>query len=149
MDTGNFRLMVQDIVKLDSFDGTNYTRWAEKVKFLLLFMNVFHVMDENLAPIPDNLVAVPGTTVDPNVIADLEKQRELRKEQEHLACGHIKNVLSDRLYDLYSPITCPRELWKALENKYKAHEEGTNKYLLSRYLCFQMVDEKPILEQLH
>ena len=141
--------MVQDIVKLDSFDGISYIRWAEKVKFLLLFMNVFHVMYENLAFIPDNPVPMPGMTVDPNVIADLEKQRQLRKEQEHLACGHIKNVLSDRLYDLYSPITCACELWKALENKYKAHEEGTNKYLVSRYLRFQMVDEKPILEQVH
>ncbi|KAJ9561022.1 hypothetical protein OSB04_006182 [Centaurea solstitialis] len=149
IDTGNFRLMVQDIVKLDSFDGTNYTRWAEKVKFLLLLMNVFHVMDENLEPIPENPKPEAGKTIDPKVIADLEKQRLLRKEQETLACGHIKNVLYDRLYDLYAPITCPCELWKALENKYKAQEEGTNKYLVSRYLRFQMVDDKPILEQVH
>ncbi|KAJ9538891.1 hypothetical protein OSB04_031624 [Centaurea solstitialis] len=65
MDTGNFRLMLQDIVKLDSFDSTNYTRWAEKVKFLLLVMNVFHVMDENLEPIPDNPVPKAGKTIDP------------------------------------------------------------------------------------
>ncbi|KAJ9552898.1 hypothetical protein OSB04_016943 [Centaurea solstitialis] len=26
MDTGNFRLMTQDLVKLDNFDGSNYTR---------------------------------------------------------------------------------------------------------------------------
>ncbi|KAJ9557201.1 hypothetical protein OSB04_011815 [Centaurea solstitialis] len=31
MDTGNFRLMTQDLVKLDSFDGSNYTRWVTKV----------------------------------------------------------------------------------------------------------------------
>ena len=57
--------------------------------------------------------------------------------------------MSDRLYDLYAPITCPRELWKALEHKYKAQEEGTNKYLVSKYLRFQMVDDKPIIEQVH
>ncbi|KAJ9561508.1 hypothetical protein OSB04_006668 [Centaurea solstitialis] len=77
-------------------------------------MNVFHVMDEILEPIPDNPVPEAGKTIDPKEIADLEKKMLLQKEQEHLACGHIKNVLFDHLYDLYSPITYPRELWKAL-----------------------------------
>ena len=70
MDSGNFRMMTRDLVKLDGFDGANYTRWADKVKFLLLFMNVAHVMDENLAPIP---VPEVGQPVDEKAIADLEK----------------------------------------------------------------------------
>ncbi|KAJ9557199.1 hypothetical protein OSB04_011813 [Centaurea solstitialis] len=149
MDTGNFRLMTQDLVKLDSFDGSNYTRWADNVKFMLMVLNLAHVMDVNLEPIPENPIPEAGKQPDQKVIADLEKKRLLRKEAENLACGHIKNALSDRLYDLYAPITCPRELWKALEHKYKAQEEGTNKYLVSKYLRFQMVDDKPILEQIH
>ena len=117
--------------------------------FLLRFLNLYHVLDENLPTIQANPVPEAGTLADHNGIADLDKQRLLPKEQESLACGHIKNALSDRLYDLYSPITCPRELWKAMESKYKAHEEGTNKYLASRYLHFQMVDDKLILKQAH
>ncbi|KAJ0437059.1 putative RNA-directed DNA polymerase [Helianthus annuus] len=80
---------------------------------------------------------------------DLARQRLIRKEAEDLCLGHIKNSLSDRLYDLYAPIKSARELWKALEDKYKAHEEGTNKYLIAKYLDFQMVDDKSILEQVH
>ncbi|KAJ9544770.1 hypothetical protein OSB04_024477 [Centaurea solstitialis] len=75
--------------------------------------------------------------------------RLLRKEAETLAYGHIKNALSSKLFDLYAPIKCPRKLWKALEHKYKALEEGTSKYLVSKYLRFQMVDDKPILEQVY
>ncbi|KAJ9547349.1 LOW QUALITY PROTEIN: hypothetical protein OSB04_019892 [Centaurea solstitialis] len=116
----NLRLMNQDIVKLDRFDGQNYTRWVEK-----------------------------GQQPDQRAISDLEKQRLLRKEAEVLCLRHIKNTLSDRLFDIYSPITDPRELWKALEQKYKTHEEGTNKYLVFKYLEFQMVDDKPIMEQVH
>ncbi|KAJ9545520.1 hypothetical protein OSB04_025227 [Centaurea solstitialis] len=149
MDTGNFCLMIQDLVKLDSFDGSNYTRWADKVKFMLMVLNLAYVMDVNLEPIPENPIPEAGKQPDQTIIADLEKKRLLQKEAENLACGHIKNALSDRLYDLYAPITCPRELWKALEHKYKAQEEGTNKYLVSKYLRFQMVDDKPILEQIH
>ncbi|KAI3734277.1 hypothetical protein L6452_13742 [Arctium lappa] len=149
MDTGNVRLMQQELVKLDSFDGSSYTRWAEKVKFMLMVLKLFFVLDPTLPPIPDNPVPEAGREPDFARIADLDKQRLLCKESETLACGYIKSALSDRLYDLYAPITCPRELWTTLEFKYKAQEEGTNKYLVSRYLRFQMVDDKPILEQIH
>ena len=79
MDTGNFRLMTRDLVKLDSFDGTNYTRWADKVKFMLLVLNLLDVLDENLKPIPNNPEPEDGNPVDPWIIADLEKKRVLRK----------------------------------------------------------------------
>ncbi|GJU49905.1 hypothetical protein Tco_1219460 [Tanacetum coccineum] len=36
-----------------------------------------------------------------------------------------------------------------LEFKFKQQEEGTNRYLFSKFFNFQMVDEKPILEQVH
>ncbi|KAJ9567237.1 hypothetical protein OSB04_003203 [Centaurea solstitialis] len=145
----NLRLMNQDIVKLDRFDGQNYTRWVEKVKFLLMFLKLYHILDPNLPPILENPIPAEGQQPDQRAISDLEKQRLLRKEAEALCLGHIKNTLSDRLFDLYSPISDPRELWKALEQKYKTHEEGTNKYLVFKYLEFQMVDDKPIMEQVH
>nr|KAJ0202736.1 hypothetical protein LSAT_V11C500229490 [Lactuca sativa] len=88
-------------------------------------------------------------TVDPTIISDLEKQRALHRESEKLCVGHIKNSLSDQLYDLYTSVKDLIELWSALELKYKAHEEGTNKYIVSKYLEFQMADDKPIMEQVH
>ncbi|XP_052625720.1 uncharacterized protein LOC128132793 [Lactuca sativa] len=107
------------------------------------------VLDPKLPPIPDNPIPKEGESVDPTVIAELKKKRILHRESEELCVGHIKNSLSDRLYDLYSPVKDPKELWNALELKYKAHEEGTNKYHVSKYLEFQMVDDKSIMEQVH
>nr|GEU78510.1 copia-like retrotransposon [Tanacetum cinerariifolium] len=59
MDAGasssNLRIMNQEFVKLDKFDGCNYTRWADKMKFLLIVLKVFYVLDPLLAlirPIP-------------------------------------------------------------------------------------------------
>nr|KAJ0204868.1 hypothetical protein LSAT_V11C500270110 [Lactuca sativa] len=72
---------------------------------------------DELAPIPDNPIPEEGKTVDPTVITKLEKQRTLHRESEELCVGHIKNSLSDWLYDLYSPVKDPRELWNALELK--------------------------------
>ncbi|GKC05442.1 copia-like retrotransposon [Tanacetum coccineum] len=153
MDAGasssNLRIMNQEFVKLDKFDGCNYTRWADKMKFLLIVLKIFYVLDPLLAPIPANPVAAEGKEVDPNEVLELEKQRTIRKEDKTLCCGHIKNSLSNRLYDVYAPITDPRKLWSALEFKYKQQEEGTNRYLISKFFDFRMVDEKPILEQVH
>ncbi|GKC86851.1 hypothetical protein Tco_1147500, partial [Tanacetum coccineum] len=96
MDAGasssNLRIMNQEFVKLDKFDGSNP-------------------------------VATEGQEVDPNELLELEKQRMIRKEDETLCCGHIKNSLSDRLYDVYAPIIDPRKLWSTLEFKYKQQEE--------------------------
>ncbi|XP_024974719.1 uncharacterized protein LOC112512810 [Cynara cardunculus var. scolymus] len=149
MDTGNYRILNQDMMKLDKFDGSSYTRWADKVKFMLMVLKLYYALDPSFPPIPEDPVPEPGQQPDLQRIADLQKLRMIRKEEETLVCGHIKNALSDRLYDLYSPIMCPRELWKSLEFKYKSQEDGTNKYLVSQYLRFQMVDDKPILEQVH
>ncbi|KAI3815113.1 hypothetical protein L1987_14769 [Smallanthus sonchifolius] len=149
LPNANLRFMNQEFVKLDRFDGQNFTRWADKVKFMLVVLKLYYVLDPNLVPIPENPIPKEGEEPDQKAISDLEKQRLIRKEAEDLCLGHIKNSLSDRLYDLYAPVTSARELWKALELKYKAHEEGTNKYLIAKYLDFQMVDDKLILEQVH
>nr|KAJ0188051.1 hypothetical protein LSAT_V11C900477710 [Lactuca sativa] len=142
--TASLHFMNQEFAKLDQFDGQNYTRWAEKVKFMLHVLKLSFVLDPKPAPIADNPIPKEGESVDPTVITELEKQRIMCRESEELCVGHIKNSLSDRLYDLYSPVKDPKELWNALELKYKAHEEGTNKYLE-----FQMVDDKSIIEQVH
>ncbi|GJZ46211.1 copia-like retrotransposon [Tanacetum coccineum] len=151
MDVGasssNLRIMNQEFVKLDKFDRCNYTRWADKMKFLLIVLKIFYVLDPLLAPSPVN--PAEGEEVDQNEVLELEKQRMIRRENETLCCGHIKNSLSDRLYDVYASITYPRKLWTALEFKFKQQEEGTNIYLISKFFNFQMVDEKPILEQVN
>ena len=93
----NLRFINQEYVKLDRFDGQNYSRWADKIKFLLVVLKLIYVLDPNLPRIPENpLPTEEGELPDPQVILDLEKQRSLRKEAEDLCLGHIKNSLSDR-----------------------------------------------------
>ncbi|GJV41970.1 copia-like retrotransposon [Tanacetum coccineum] len=119
------------------------------MKFLLIVLKIFYVLDPLLAPIPAKPISAEGEEVDQNEVLELETQRMIHREDETLCCGHIKNSLSDRLYDVYAPITDPQKLWTALEFMYKQQEEGTNRYLIYKFFNFQMVDEKPILEQAH
>ncbi|GKB49226.1 hypothetical protein Tco_0899979 [Tanacetum coccineum] len=89
MDTGassmmNFRMMNQECVKLDKFDGCTYTRWAEKIKFLLIVLKIYYVLDPELPPIPANSVPKPGKPMDEKKVSELKKQRMIHKENETL-----------------------------------------------------------------
>src|SRR3954469_10105623 len=79
----------------------------------------------------------------------LSERRKTRAKDAGLCRGHILNMVSDRIFDLYSTVTDPRELWEALDFMYKAEEQGTNKYLIDQYLEFKLVDNKSIMDQLH
>ncbi|KAI9156320.1 hypothetical protein LWI28_004333 [Acer negundo] len=134
------KLMNQDLVRLDRFDGSNFTRWQDKLKFLLTALKIFYVLDPNLA-------AILEAKDDGN--AALKEQRKKRQEDELICQGHILNALFDRLYDLYTDNHSVKEIWNALEYKYKAEEEGTKKFIISKYFDFKMIDEMPILSQVH
>ncbi|RZC47638.1 hypothetical protein C5167_040591 [Papaver somniferum] len=108
----SFKVLNQDFVRLDRFDGTNFTRWQDKMKFLLTTLKVFYILSATPLPAPTE--------------KDTEQQKEERKkrEEDELICrGHILNALSDRLYDLYTETQSAKVIWDALETKYNAEEE--------------------------
>uniref|UniRef100_A0A2N9HK96 CCHC-type domain-containing protein n=1 Tax=Fagus sylvatica TaxID=28930 RepID=A0A2N9HK96_FAGSY len=108
-----YKMMNQDFVKLDKFDGSNFIRWQDKMKFLLTALKIFYVLDPNLQPIPNPT---------PEDTEQLKEQRIKREEDELVCRGHILNTLSDRLYDLFTTMSSPKEIWKALETKYKTEK---------------------------
>ncbi|KAK3006443.1 hypothetical protein RJ639_017438 [Escallonia herrerae] len=142
--------MNQDLVKLDRFDGNNYARWKDKMMFLLTALRISYILDPELSPPPRELrTSAEGVHPDAEEFERVKKERKKREEDELLCRGHILNGLSDRLYDLFTKIKSARDIWSALDYKYKAEEEGTHKYLIAQYFDFVMVDYKPVLEQVH
>lgn len=103
-------------------------------------LKVHYVLGPDLAPSPE-----PSE----NDSEEVKKEHKKCKEEELQCRGHILNTLSDRLYDLYMDNPSAIEIWKALEFKLKAEEEGTKKFLISKYFDFKFIDCKPILPQVH
>ncbi|KAK3023996.1 hypothetical protein RJ639_044153, partial [Escallonia herrerae] len=129
-----------DFMKLDRFDGTNFTRWQDKMMFLLTALKVQYVLDPNLPPLPE--------ITDNN--SDETKAARKKREEDELVCrGHILNALLDRLYDLFTLSKCPKEIWKALENKYNNEKQGVDKFLTLKYFEFTMNDSESVLDQVH
>ncbi|GAV83419.1 UBN2_2 domain-containing protein [Cephalotus follicularis] len=119
------------------------------MKFVLTVLKIAYVLDPNLHQIPEDPQPIEGQQQDVVVLEQPKDQRKKRVEDEKLGRGHILDTLSDRLYDLCTNVKSPRELSEALEFKYKAKEEGTNKILISKYLDFKIADTKHILEKVH
>ena len=97
------------------------------MRFLLTTLKIFYILDPALAPLPK--LKEDDTT-------EVVVKRKKREEDELIYRGHILNALSDRLYDIYTNTHSVREIWEALENKYKTKEEGTKKFLISQYIDF-------------
>ena len=135
----SFQIMDQSVVKLDHFDGTNFNRWKDKTMFMLTARKVAYVLDPKLD--------LPEPKDDDS--EQLKADREKRIDDEVLCKGHILNTLSDRLYDLFTTVQSPKEIWNALEVKYNAGKGGADKFLLMNFFEFKMVDNLFVMDQVH
>ena len=102
-DVTTLKMLNHELVKLDCFDGTNFSWWKDKMKFLLTALKLFYVLDLNLMPFP--------TTSDEDS-DEIKTQRKKREEEKLICRGHILNTLSEQLYDLYTSMKSPKEIFK-------------------------------------
>ncbi|KAM6570923.1 hypothetical protein CsatA_015003 [Cannabis sativa] len=132
---------VIDINKPFRFEGNHFKRWKQKMLFFLTTKKVAYVL-----------------TTDKLVVSDTAKDDEKQKqtadltswvENDFLCKNYILNGLSDNLYDYYNSDKTAKEIWDALQKKYDTEEAGTKKYAVSRYLKFQMTDDKSVEAQSH
>ncbi|XP_075077523.1 uncharacterized protein LOC142164165 [Nicotiana tabacum] len=65
---------------------------------------------------------------------------EAWKHSDFLCKNYILSGLEDGLYNVYSVMKTSRELWNALEKKYKAEDAGLKKFVAAKSLDFKMID---------
>ena len=110
------------------------------MKFLLTALKLFYVLDLNLMPFPTR--SDEGTD-------EIKAQRKKREQDELICRGHILNTLSDLLYDLNTSMKSQKEIWNALEAKYKTEKIGMNKFIIQKYFDYKMLDNILVLDQVH
>ncbi|XP_057994935.1 uncharacterized protein LOC110659461 [Hevea brasiliensis] len=140
MESKAVSVMNQEFVKLDRFNRTNYVRWKDKMLFLLTTLKISYILHPSL------LAISPPTPEDSEQV---KADRDKREEDELLCISHILNNLSDRLYDLFTSVKSPMEIWKLLKFKYNSEKQGVDKFLIMKYFKFQMVDNISVMDQVH
>jgi hypothetical protein len=129
--------MTSDFVKLERFDGGHFNRWQKKMKFLLTTLKVVYVLNTTRPPEREN-----------------ERITETRERQkwdndDYICMGHILNGLSDSLFDIYQISGSAKELWEKLETRYMLEDATSKKFLVSQFNNYNMVDSRPVMEQLY
>ncbi|CAM8896521.1 unnamed protein product [Rhodiola kirilowii] len=69
------------------------------------------------------------------------------KDAEYLCQNYVLNSLNNVLYKVYCTKTSAKELWVSLDRKYRTENAGSKKYIVGRFLEFQMVDSKTVTSQ--
>ncbi|CAN1167733.1 hypothetical protein LINPERPRIM_LOCUS18818, partial [Linum perenne] len=122
--------------KPGKFGGADFKRWQQKMYFYLTTLGLQKFIKESV-PTPDEQVP--------------EKDRflaiEAWKHSDFLCKNYILNGLADTLYTVYAPLSTSRELWEALDTKYRAEDAGLKKFVAAKFLDYKMVDSKPVVEQ--
>ncbi|KAA0059670.1 putative Polyprotein [Cucumis melo var. makuwa] len=115
------------------FKGAHFKRWKQKMLFFLTLKKV----------------ATACTIEKPKVSEKDPTKEQLTSlatwtETDFICKNLILNGLTDELYDYYSTMATAKEVWDVLQNKYDIEETGSKKYVVSRYLRYQMTDDKSV-----
>ncbi|CAJ2634277.1 unnamed protein product [Trifolium pratense] len=155
------------------FEGNHFKRWQQKMFFFLTLKKCAYVLKQPIPVVPAEASAsASGTneqTVNTNGDAvsaekdkgkataeqlkekalQLEIDRQLWIDNDYVCKNYIINGLEDDLYDYYRTYNTASDVWEALSKKYDTEEAGVKKYAVSRYLKYQMVDERSVEVQSH
>ena len=122
--------------KLDKFNGTDFKRWQQKMLFYLTTMTLANIIRED----------VPKATIDPPT-RDMSLTIEAWTQSDFLYRNYILNRLENNLYDIYSSYKIAKEVWEMLEKKYKTEDVGAKKFMIGKFLKYNMVDTKTVIKQ--
>ncbi|KAL0405667.1 UNVERIFIED_CONTAM: hypothetical protein Slati_3880600 [Sesamum latifolium] len=63
--------------------------------------------------------------------------------------GHLLNHMTNTLFDLFVNHKSARAIWNTLESRYGGDDASRKKYIVGKWLQFQIVDGKPTMDQVH
>lgn len=128
--------------EINRFDGKNYQLWAPFMESFLDKLKIAYVLTD----------PCPSVDIRPEASAEEIAQAKAAEQKwyndDHLCRHNILTSLSDALYYQYSKKTkSARELWEELKLVYLYEEFGKKRSQVRNYIEFQIVDERPVLDQ--
>ncbi|OMO62208.1 hypothetical protein CCACVL1_22961 [Corchorus capsularis] len=122
--------------KPEKFSGANFNRWQQKMLFYLTTLNLARFLTESAPKMPEG-----------ELNAQAVSALEAWKHSDFLCRNYVLNGLSDTLYNVYCVHKTAKQLWDALDHKYKTEDAGAKKFIVGWFLDFLMVDSKSVAAQ--
>ncbi|KAL0298494.1 UNVERIFIED_CONTAM: hypothetical protein Sradi_6509200 [Sesamum radiatum] len=120
----------------DKFSGQFFKRWQQRMKIWLTMKGLLTVIQVT-RPEP--------TDTDPKTAEIVQWT-----ERDQIGRGAILSALSNTLVDVYcSDSYTAKSLWDELDRKYNTEEQGLEKYSVSKFMRYQMVEDRSVAEQTH
>ncbi|XP_049385864.1 uncharacterized protein LOC125849966, partial [Solanum stenotomum] len=111
------------------FSGVNFKRWQQKMFFYLTTLSLQRFINENVSVMSDETPPEERFLV-----------TEAWTHSDFLCKNYILSGLQDDLYNVYSNVKTSKELWDALEKKYKKEDVGMKKFIVAKFLDYKMID---------
>ena len=121
--------------KPNKFNEIDFKRWQQKMLFYLTTMNLANINRED----------VHKATTDPPT-RDMLLTIEALTQFDFLCRNYILNRLENSLYDIYSSYKTAHEVWEMLEKKYKTEDVGAKKFVIGKFLKYNLVDTKTVIK---
>ncbi|XP_070014514.1 uncharacterized protein [Nicotiana sylvestris] len=141
-------------------EGLNTSPFTESVCVILTEMtNREEQIDPAVTVTPNTVSGMPGpirpiapaTAMPPaeksGKFSGVNFKRWQQKMFFYLNTLSLQSGLEDGLYNVYSIMKISRELWNALEKKYKTEDAGLKKFVAAKFLDFKMIDGKSVIAQ--
>ena len=133
--------------KPKKFIGEKFYYWQQQVKVWLTKLSLISVIfysknEKKISTSSKKVVQIDDALT-------ITSTKEDVIDKNILCHGHILSALFDNIYKVYCHTKTVVELQEALELKYGFVEKHIKRYSCERMIEFQMVDGKPILNQIH
>ncbi|XP_074277081.1 uncharacterized protein LOC141600734 [Silene latifolia] len=141
---------VPELPKLERLDGNNYKCWSQKLLMYFEQLKIDYVLFSDPTPAVTETAATAEQT--PPVISAVKSNEEAIKKYDKVnktAKYHLLNNMTEILFDLFMIHKSAHTIWESLKKKYGADDAGKKKYVVGKWLGSQMVDGKPIMDQVH
>ncbi|XP_070026583.1 uncharacterized protein [Nicotiana sylvestris] len=127
------RTVVPLAEKPEKFSRANFKGWQQRVFFCLTTLDMQKFTSE------EPLVHVAD-------MSDNEKFMvvEAWKQADFLCKGYILSALENDLYSVYNAMNTLKELWDALEKKYKTEDACLKKFVVAKFLDYKIIDSKTV-----
>ncbi|XP_039138722.1 uncharacterized protein LOC120276045 [Dioscorea cayenensis subsp. rotundata] len=153
MDSTATKPQLQDVERLEKFNGLNYKRWSMKMIYQLTVAKVVYVLttaypQEKSTETEDATSQSSSQIQTPNAESQTLSQSKWI-EDDYVCRFMILNAISNSLFNVFHLYKAASELWTSLKCRYVNEDAGNKSFLVNKYIDFKFVDTKPIIDQVN